>query len=77
VEADHLVVEFESSGLTQAEFSWQKDLPVKTLARYVTRYRKQNARAERQRNSRQNGKPTESAFTAPEVESLPDGARGT
>jgi hypothetical protein len=30
--------------MTQAEFCRQKDLPLKTLARYVTRYRKQTAR---------------------------------
>jgi hypothetical protein len=43
-EADQLVVEYEASGVTQAEFCRQKDLPLKTLARYVTRYRKQSAR---------------------------------
>jgi hypothetical protein len=42
-EADQLVVEYEASGLTQAEFCRQKDLPLKTLARYLTRYRKQIA----------------------------------
>jgi hypothetical protein len=31
--------------MTQAEFCRQKDLPLKTLARYVTRYRKQAVRA--------------------------------
>ena len=34
-------MEYEASGVTQAEFCRQKDLPLKTLARYVTRYRKQ------------------------------------
>jgi hypothetical protein len=43
-EADQLVIEYEASGVTQAEFCRQKDLPLKTLARYVTRYRKQTAR---------------------------------
>jgi hypothetical protein len=37
-------MEYEGSGVTQAEFCRQKDLPLKTLARYVTRYRKQTAR---------------------------------
>jgi hypothetical protein len=32
--------------MTQAEFCQQKDLPLKTLARYVTRYRKQSARGD-------------------------------
>jgi hypothetical protein len=43
-EADQLVIEYEASGVTQAEFCRQKDLPLKTLARYVTRYRKQAVR---------------------------------
>ena len=43
-EADQLVIEYEASGVTQAEFCRQKDLPLKTLARYVTRYRKQTVR---------------------------------
>jgi hypothetical protein len=42
-EADQLAIEYETSGVTQAEFCRQKDLPLKTLARYVTRYRKQAA----------------------------------
>ena len=45
-EADQLVIEYEASGVTQAEFCRQKDLPLKTLARYVTRYRKQTARGD-------------------------------
>jgi hypothetical protein len=36
-------MEYEASGVTQAEFCRQQDLPLKTLARYVTRYRKQTA----------------------------------
>jgi len=43
-EADQLVIEYEASGVTQAEFCRQQDLPLKTLARYVTRYRKQIVR---------------------------------
>jgi hypothetical protein len=43
-EADQLVIEYEASGVTQAEFCRQKDLPLKTLARYVTRYREQAVR---------------------------------
>jgi hypothetical protein len=45
-EADQLAAEYEASGGTQAEFCRQKDLPLKTLARYVTRYRKQAARGD-------------------------------
>jgi hypothetical protein len=40
-EADQLAAEYEASGLSQAEFCKQRDLPLKTLGRYVTRYRKQ------------------------------------
>jgi hypothetical protein len=40
-EADQLAVEYEASGLSQKEFCQQRDLPLKTLGRYLTRYRKQ------------------------------------
>src|SRR5450432_520465 len=43
VEADQLAVEYEGSGLSQIEFCQQRDLPLKTLGRYLTRYRKQKA----------------------------------
>jgi len=42
-EADRLAVEYEASGLGQKEFCQQRDLPLKTLGRYLTRYRKQKA----------------------------------
>jgi hypothetical protein len=42
-EADRLATEYEASGLSQAEFCSQRDLPLKTLGRYLTRYRKQKA----------------------------------
>ena len=42
-EADQVVAEYEASGLSQEAFSRQVDIPVKTLARYVTRHRKQHA----------------------------------
>jgi hypothetical protein len=42
-EADQLAAEYEASGVSQAEFCRQRDLPLKTLARYVTRFRKQPA----------------------------------
>ena len=42
-EADHLAAEYEASGLSREEFCKQQDMPLKTLARYVTRYRKQLA----------------------------------
>ncbi len=38
-EAEQLAVEYEASGLSQREFSKQKGVPLKTLARYVTRHR--------------------------------------
>ena len=42
-EADRLAAEYEASGLSQAEFCQQRDLPLKTLGRYLTRYRRQPA----------------------------------
>src|ERR1700722_20550504 len=42
-EADQLAVDYEASGLSQTEFCQQRDLPLKTLGRYLTRYRKQKA----------------------------------
>jgi hypothetical protein len=42
-EADHLAAEYEASGLSREAFCQQKDVPLKTLARYVVRYRKQKA----------------------------------
>ena len=42
-EADQLAAEYEASGLSREAFCRQKDMPLKTLARYVTRYRKQQA----------------------------------
>jgi hypothetical protein len=44
-EADQLAVEYEASGLSQIEFCQQRDLPLKTLGRYLTRYRKQQAQS--------------------------------
>jgi hypothetical protein len=43
-EADQLVTDYQASGITQAEFCRQKELPLKTLARYLTRYRKETGR---------------------------------
>jgi hypothetical protein len=40
-EADQLAVECESSGLSQREFCEQRGVPLKTLARYLTRYRRE------------------------------------
>ena len=42
-EADQLAVEYEASGLGQTESCQQRDVPLKTLGRYLTRYRKQKA----------------------------------
>ena len=42
-EADQVAAEYEASGLSQEAFSRQRDIPLKTLARYVTRCRKQKA----------------------------------
>ena len=42
-EADQLAVEYEASGLSQKEFCQQRELSLKALGRYLTRYRKQKA----------------------------------
>ena len=42
-EADQVASEYEASGLSREEFCKQRDMALKTLARYVTRYRKQRA----------------------------------
>jgi hypothetical protein len=41
-EADRIAAEYEASELSQEQFCQQRGLPLKTLSRYVTRYRKQN-----------------------------------
>ena len=46
-EADHLASEYEASGLTREEFCRQRDVPLKTLCRYVTRCRKQKTESGR------------------------------
>jgi hypothetical protein len=38
-EANELAAEFEASGLTRQEFCDRKNVPMKTLARYVARHR--------------------------------------
>ena len=43
MEADRLAVEYETSGLSQKEFCEQRELSLKALGRYLTRYRKQKA----------------------------------
>jgi hypothetical protein len=35
------VTEYEASGLTREAFCRERDVPLKTLCRYVTRYRRQ------------------------------------
>jgi len=40
-EADQLAVEWEGSGLSQREFCEQRDVPLKTLARYLARHRRE------------------------------------
>lgn len=44
-EADQLAAEYEASGLTREAFCLQRDVPLKTLCRYVTRYRREKASA--------------------------------
>jgi hypothetical protein len=38
-----LAADYEASGLTREAFCQQRDLPLKTLCRYVTRYRHEKA----------------------------------
>ena len=40
-EADRLAAEYEASGLSQREFCEQRGVPLKTLARYVARSRRE------------------------------------
>jgi hypothetical protein len=40
-EADQLAAEYEASGLTREAFCRERDVPLKTLCRYVTQYRRQ------------------------------------
>lgn len=42
-EADRLAAEYEASGLTRQEFCDQRGVPLKTLARYVTRLRREKS----------------------------------
>ena len=42
-EADHLAAEYEAGGLNREEFCNERNVTLKSLARYVTRYRKQKA----------------------------------
>ena len=42
-------MECEASGLSQREFSRQKGVPLKTLARYVTRHRHKTGEPEQRR----------------------------
>jgi hypothetical protein len=44
-EADQLAAEFESSGLTQREFCERRGVALKSLARYLRRYRGQSVAA--------------------------------
>jgi hypothetical protein len=44
-EADQLAAEYEASGLSQKEFCQQRELSLKALGRYLTRYRKQKAQS--------------------------------
>ena len=38
-----MAVEYEASGMSQEAFGRLREIPLKTLARYVARYRKQKA----------------------------------
>jgi hypothetical protein len=44
-EADQVAAEYEASGLSREAFCDRSDIPLKTLCRYVTRYRKQAGEA--------------------------------
>jgi hypothetical protein len=40
-EADQLAADYETSGLTREEFCAQRNVPLKSLCRYVSRYRRE------------------------------------
>jgi hypothetical protein len=42
-----LAAEYEASGFSQREFCEQRGVPLKTLARYLARYRREQARENR------------------------------
>ena len=42
-EANQLAIECEASGLSQREFCEQRGVPLKTLARYLTRHRREQS----------------------------------
>jgi hypothetical protein len=42
-EADRLAAEYEASGLGRQDFCDQRGVPLKTLARYLARYRREQA----------------------------------
>jgi hypothetical protein len=44
-EANEVAAGFEASGLGREEFSRQQDIPMKTLARYIARYRREKGGA--------------------------------
>ena len=60
-EADRLAAEYEASGLKRVEFCQLKYLPVKTLGRYVTRYRRQQREIEESQHIGQEQKAAETA----------------
>jgi hypothetical protein len=60
-EAEQLAVEYEASGLSQREFSKERGVPLKTLARYVARHR-------------QAGNPEKRRWVAIEVEKPSQGS---
>ena len=45
-EADGLAAEYEASGLSREEFCSQRNVALKSLERYVARYRKQKAESD-------------------------------
>lgn len=57
-EADQLAAEYEVSGLSRVEFCRRKQVAMKTLARYVARYRKQRQSA---------GEPAKARWVAVEL----------
>jgi len=67
-EADQLAAEYEASGLSQAEFCQERDLALKTLARYLARFRKQAARG---------GESASQRFVAVEVAAARSGSELT
>jgi hypothetical protein len=70
-----LAAEYEASGLTREAFCQQRDVPLKTLCRYVTRYRRENAGVMQAARFVQVEVTTPASMSSPLTVLLPGGRR--